>query len=75
MNIKKKIYDMYNDNKDSLINILSHILDDGIEPETLAELIKEDKTLYGIYKHECLTLNLLKKDVIDTLDDVFGGVN
>lgn len=72
MTIKKRIYDAYNENKDSLINILIDLLDNGEEPEVIAELIKEDNNLYMIYKNECLQNNLLKKDLSDNLDDVFG---
>lgn len=72
MTIKKQIYDAYNENKDSLINILAELLDNGEEPEIIAELIKEDNNLYMIYKNECLQNNLLKKDLSGNLNDVFG---
>ncbi len=74
MGIKKRIYEMTNKNKDSLLNVLSSILDDGVDPETLAEIVKNDKLLFNMYKNECLKFNLLKKEIAINLDDIFGEV-
>lgn len=72
MTIKKRIFQHYNEDKDSMLNVLSELMNEGYEPELIAEVIKEDSKLYNIYRNECLMRNMLKRDNVETLEAIFG---
>lgn len=60
-NIRKLIYDKYNDNSEKLIDILSELMrNKTIDVDILVDILKLDSNLLLIYKTECENLNLLK---------------
>jgi hypothetical protein len=74
-NIRKLIYDKYNDSSEKLIDILSEMLKNKIiDVEDMVEIIKLDNNLLMIYRTECEHLNLLKskqKKLAKNLDNLF----
>lgn len=63
-NIRKYIYEKYNNSSCKLSDILSDVLRDNmLDVEQLTELLKSDNKLLNIYKEECKNLNLTKNKV------------
>jgi hypothetical protein len=72
LNLRKIFYEKYNKGNDYLLDIISETMREfKLDEEEVAEIIKEDYLLLGIYKNECEHLRLTKGQKTQSLLDLF----